>query len=411
MPFSRHTLLLLLPLVGPAVLLGQVERDSAGIHIVENRTPLLAPARLWRVEARPTLSIGGLSDDPRHELHRVMGATRLRDGRIAIGNQASSSIRFFGPDGRFLSEAGRSGDGPGEFRQILGMFPLPGDTLLVGDLRRIHVYSSEGRHIRSNEPQGDGRPFLFPLGVLGDGSYIGTPWTGPVPGPSGASRWIDSTEMYRVAANWQVNSIARLPNTVSTPGRSLRQQSRLVFGPVLRIAARGDAIYAGFPLRYEIAVMTSTGGVQRIIRRNHEPRPVPRSVVSEYRERGLNAPGEDGRPAPPQMRALREEYYGSMQFASTFPPYSTLLVDREGNLWAQEYEWWEDAPDRWGPVSLLTPPGESRWDVFTPLGRWLGTVTMPARIRPLEIGADYVLGLWRDADDVEHVRLHRLVKP
>jgi hypothetical protein len=36
---------------------------------------------------------------------------------------------------------------------------------------------------------------------------------------------------------------------------------------------------------------------------------------------------------------------------------------------------------------------------------------MPPRFVPLEIGGDYVLGLARDADDIEQVRLHRLVKP
>ena len=39
------------------------------------------------------------------------------------------------------------------------------------------------------------------------------------------------------------------------------------------------------------------------------------------------------------------------------------------------------------------------------------TVTMPARFRPMDIGREFVLGLWRDADDVEHVRLYRLDRP
>lgn len=133
--------------------------------------------------------------------------------------------------------------------------------------------------------------------------------------------------------------------------------------------------------------------------------------MAEYRKRALNAPGEDGRPAPPPMRAFREKYYARLEFATHFPAYSTLLDDREGNLSAQEYGRWQDAPNRWGPVNLLTPPGDSHWDVVTPAGRWLGTVTMPPRTRPLEIGADYLLGLWCDSDDVEHARLHRLVKP
>ena len=36
---------------------------------------------------------------------------------------------------------------------------------------------------------------------------------------------------------------------------------------------------------------------------------------------------------------------------------------------------------------------------------------MPARFTPLEIGTDYVAGLWRDPDDVEYVSLYRLLKP
>lgn len=411
MPDTRLRYLVVLALLVPGIALAQAERDSAGIRIVENRSPALPAERMWRVDARPLVSIGGLSDDPRDELHRVMGAARLADGRIAIGNQSPGSIRFFGPDGRFLSEAGRAGDGPGEFRQILALFATSGDTLLVGDLRRVHVYSGEGHHIRSHVPQGEGQPFLFPLAVLGDGSFVGTPWGSPEPGPPGATRWTDSTGLFRVDAGWRTTRVAQLPSTVRTLGRSARESMELVFGPRLRVAAGGDVIYTGFPATYEIQARTAAGQLRRIIRLTRPLRPVPRDVVAEYRERALNAPGEMGRPPSPQMRALRQELQARRVFAATFPPYSAMLVDREGNLWVQEYGWWEDAPDRYGPVNLLTPPGESRWDVFTPTGRWLGTLTMPARTRPLEIGADYVLGLWRDSDDVEHVRLHRLVKP
>ncbi len=40
-----------------------------------------------------------------------------------------------------------------------------------------------------------------------------------------------------------------------------------------------------------------------------------------------------------------------------------------------------------------------------------GTLGLPPRFQPLDIGPDYILGLWRDADDVEHVRMYQLVKP
>jgi hypothetical protein len=97
--------------------------------------------------------------------------------------------------------------------------------------------------------------------------------------------------------------------------------------------------------------------------------------------------------------------------AEEFPAYSELRVDRTGHLWVRQYEPWEDAPDRSGPVSVPTYASRSSWDVFTPRGVWLGRVELPAGFTVLEIGSDYVVGIWRNADDIEFVRLYRLVRP
>ena len=40
----------------------------------------------------------------------------------------------------------------------------------------------------------------------------------------------------------------------------------------------------------------------------------------------------------------------------------------------------------------------------------LGTVTMPAGFRATHIGADFVLGVWTDDDDVQYVRMYGLTK-
>ena len=83
---------------------------------------------------------------------------------------------------------------------------------------------------------------------------------------------------------------------------------------------------------------------------------------------------------------------------STMPAYAPdISLDVDGNLWVREY----------------TGPGQARapWSVFTESGRFLGTVDMPAGLSVLDIGGDYVLGLRRDKDDVEHVQLYELIKP
>ena len=49
--------------------------------------------------------------------------------------------------------------------------------------------------------------------------------------------------------------------------------------------------------------------------------------------------------------------------------------------------------------------------MFDTEGRWLGMVETPRQFTVNEIGADYVLGVWLDDLDVQHVRMYRLEKP
>lgn len=91
--------------------------------------------------------------------------------------------------------------------------------------------------------------------------------------------------------------------------------------------------------------------------------------------------------------------FAAMLTPATLPSYADLLGDGGGRLWLREF---------------LLPDEQARgerWTVFDADGRMLGTVATPAGLRVTEIGADYVLGVWKDEEDVEHVRLHRLVRP
>ncbi|MDZ4674994.1 MAG: hypothetical protein SGI84_11105 [Gemmatimonadota bacterium] len=389
---------------------GNVLRDSAGIQIAENRTPLLPLEQMWRVDPTPTFRAGGAEAALDEQLYLVMGATQLSDGRIAIGDQGSSSIRFFGPGGQHLKDVGRRGEGPGEFRQILSLAALPADSIFIVDLRRFHLFTGEGELVSSYTPQEGSGPFIWPQTFLGDGSYIGYAWNGPVAQPA-QDRWIDSVPLFRVIPQGQRDSIGMFPLGIYTPGSNPQYPSQLTYGPRLHLVAGQTEIVTGFSDRYEIRILSQAGELRRIVRLERALRPVSAGDVAEYRTRSANAPGEDGKPAPEGLRALRERMAAAQVFAEQFPAFSKMLLDRQGNLWVLEYEPWEDAPDRWGLVRIWTPSGDTRWDVFQPDGRWLGSVTMPPLFVPLEIGADYVLGLVRDQDDIEQVRKHPLLKP
>jgi hypothetical protein len=86
-----------------------------------------------------------------------------------------------------------------------------------------------------------------------------------------------------------------------------------------------------------------------------------------------------------------------------------LYVDRTGNLWTLE-------PPRPRDNTFVTQfndtsPKAQVWSVFDSSGKWLGPVQTPGNFLVFEIGADYVLGVWRDEFDVEHVRQYALIKP
>jgi hypothetical protein len=124
--------------------------DSAGVRIVS------LSMRAWEgvspvyLAPEPHLSIGALDGPDDRILYRVAGGAVLQKGGIAVLNGGSQEVRFYGPDGVLTGRQGRSGEGPGEYRQPSGLWTLPGDTVVVWDgrLLRITVMSPEGTLLR-----------------------------------------------------------------------------------------------------------------------------------------------------------------------------------------------------------------------------------------------------------------------
>jgi hypothetical protein len=147
-------------------------RDSSGIVIVENdlaRLPLMCV-----VGDAPTIAIGSTDGASEYELHRVFGASRLGDGRIVLVNQGSSQLRFYDASGRFLMSAGRSGSGPGEFRDAFYLWVLPGDTIWVGDYDpwQFLVFSPAGHWVRTVRPTPEYVNSPAVINVLDDGRAV-----------------------------------------------------------------------------------------------------------------------------------------------------------------------------------------------------------------------------------------------
>lgn len=387
----------------------QPVRDSAGIRVVENARPLLGAARAWRVDPVPAFTIGGdpAATDSLNDMLLVMGVTRLSDGRFAIGVQGASTVRFYDGTGKYLGHAGRKGQGPGEFQQVMGVRAMQGDTLAVTDLGELEYFAPDGKFVRQGASRARGDRFVYPAAVLPDGSYLGTQYdrSGPPPAAGRSRSRMPLVHVTRDGAALDTVTWILMPEQ-QFDGR-MPEGRAVAFSTGSAFAADARRVFVGATDRFEIHEMDLRGRVVRVIRLPGRPARVNDEAIQAYRNWIQEMPGEDGRPMPPAMKARFAQMLERTVYAESFPPFGVLRVDRGGNLWAQRFHYYSIMYTP-GPVRTQTMRVPSQWDVFDPDGRWLCAVDLPARFTPVDIGDDYVAGVGRDADDVEQVRVYRL---
>lgn len=371
---------------------GPVVRDSAGTRIVENTTPLWEPGDEWRLSPEPVVDIGGGQTDD-DQLFRVAGALRLGDERIVVANGGTSEIRFYGPGGALLSASGGEGEGPGEFRRLGPVRRLRGDSLLAKDLFRTSIFDDRGRFVRTVQPQGPAGVNTLEI-LLDDGTMLGS---GVVrfnvadvkPGLfrmaftfyrfDGTGRLIDTLGVYPGFELYMVPSQGGIPATYPHP---ISRATYFHFLP--------DGYYVADNDTYEMQQYAPDGTLQQIVRRLTAPVPVEPQHMDALRDQALAGVTDD------DQRRRTQQLYRDMPVPETFPAYDGFLVGAGGDLWVQEYN--------------LPGSEVNRWSVFDPQGILYGTVELPRRFDPLDIGDRNVLGLWRDSLDVEHVQLYDLIK-
>ena len=142
---SRNSRALLAVLVSAGLL------SACGVDPQEDAPPPAGDTvSEWEVAAEPSLSIGVVEGDERYQMHQVVGAAQLPDGRIAVMNAGSAELRIYAPDGTFISAHGRPGEGPGEFRSASRLH-LIGDTIFIHDsrLQRLSLHDESGSFLEN----------------------------------------------------------------------------------------------------------------------------------------------------------------------------------------------------------------------------------------------------------------------
>jgi hypothetical protein len=102
------------------------------------------------------------------------------------------------------------------------------------------------------------------------------------------------------------------------------------------------------------------------------------------------------------LAAIRKQ---RVPFPSKLPTHGAVIVDEARNVWIQDAD-----PTGLAEGGIVPRAGSRWWTVKLADGRTIARVEMPDRFRVDGVGADVVYGVWRDEDDVEHVRVYALAR-
>jgi hypothetical protein len=165
------------------------------------------------------------------------------------------------------------------------------------------------------------------------------------------------------------------------------------------LGVSSDRVVVATNEAWEIQERTGSGRLVRLIRMAATPIAVTDVDVAAHRAEQVELMN-----GLPELRAvpsaLKEQILARNQtvaYPAQFTFLAGLLPAADGSLWAREVG--RPADER------------QRFAVFDSTGAFLGRIQMPERFRPTAIGVTDVIGVWRDAVDVEHVRVYAIDRP
>lgn len=381
---------------------GEGMRNVAALLAIMVTAPAwrAAAQTAWRVDAKPVLDVSSNSRTGTVLFARVSGATRLSDGTIVIADADDKVLHFFDATGKPLHSAGHEGSGPGEFRHVTWLGRCSGDSLHVWDMlqQRMAVFAPGGAFVRQCAVPSDSAAGATPLMTLACSSLGVIAFQGqPVMSkmrvapknpamPTREERAIKTAAVVSIA-----NSTGKVTKRVGErPSGTMYLMGGggfpLPLAGTTYVAVAGDRVFVGSADSTSSVASYAADGTMTTLKLSIPARP------STPAQRALAATAMASM-APQQVRRMAEDSLKVSPMPATLPPYSALFGDSDGVLWVQ-----------------LTVPGDpsTRLRAVDAGGKMLGEIALPANLVVHEIGRDYVLGAYDDADDVPHLAMFRL---
>ena len=362
-----------------------------GVQVVESSAPLWEEGAAWHIPGDPIMEIGAAGEGAPYEFDRVRDVLRLASGQVVVGDGGSQQLRVYSADGSFVRAFGGSGDGPGEFRWLASLVALRNGRVAAVELEpggRGAVFDVETGLVETFRLPAGAFPVRQP--ILSDGET----W-GRLELLAEASRRLPGMQRPHVRVVRLAADFTHADTVLSIVGDETFIAPTADAIPVMGrrthvVPGHGGQVVVGTADRLEFARIDAATGrtlsTARILG-------VPLAVSAQEVDRELQA-----RLGPRPSARVREIMTG-LPVPDSKPAYERLLVDAEDNVWAGEF------------LGMARRDAPRKWYVWDTGGAWLGVVETPARFDLMRIGADELLGVRRDGNDVERPQVLRLVKP
>lgn len=363
------------------------------------------------LRAEPEAWIGTAEGSPEYLFGRIVGIAVDTAGVIYVADDFGSTVRAFDPSGSSLDTVGSEGDGPGEFRYLLGLDFDPAGRLHVRGAFRLSVFEHSAESgladslVRTFPVEGGAEDRLV-RGQAGAARFYapGFVWEGfrrrgyyylafdslgavadtvllpsfPDPESTGVANYAVNAEGGR-----NVAGINRAPFE-PRPSWDISDEGRIWF-------TQGD--------RYEILELSPSGDTLDVIRRPYEPRPVPAGERRDSADAFLAR--LDSLPVPLDDVRGMSEMARRRDLPSVLPPIVAVRVSESGDVWVRR---WPESGTR-----------ETTFDVVDPSGAADRTILVPEALstHPAPwLSDERVIGVVEDPETgVQRVGVFRLPEP
>ncbi len=380
-------------------------RDSAGIRIVDSRSPVWGTASVWRVDSLPHFVIGEREIDlaatvqattpesSAYHFDAVRAAELRDDGGVIVLEGGSSELRRFDGSGAHLWSVGRLGGGPGEFRSpsYLGTYADGSIALWDRSVARLTVIGPDGvlRRTQGYESVVGRQPAAY--GVFPDSSLMAVFPTSISP-PAPGTLFTDTIGFWRVTdTDVEPVLLARHPGPVALWTGRYQLNTPFTSNPLR--ALRGSQLIVSSGRRPSVFVYDTTG---QLVER-YDVQRVPVTVNADDIDRTIDFTIEQ-KWYGDVSRQVWNEWLPRMPVPEQQPAYDQLVVASDGALWLRHY------------VPLHVRDAAFEWDVFAADGVWQGIVRTPPGLLVTSVRDGRLAGIARDSLDVPSVRVHAILR-